>query len=327
MPAIPPMQTLFEAPPKQSGLFGRFKKAVSKTRAALTGQLGDVLKGRAEISPELLEELEMTLIGADLGVQTANEIIDDVRSRLARDELQEAKAIQRLIAGRMLEILRQAESGSPQEAPIRVPEVILAVGVNGVGKTTTIGKLAQRLRSDGRSVLLCAGDTFRAAAAEQLEIWGERAGCPVIRQKPGSDPSAVLYDALEAAKARNFDTVIVDTAGRLHNKAGLMAELEKIRRTASRLIPGAPHQVLLVMDAVTGQNGLEQARQFTATAGVTGLVLAKLDGTAKGGIVVAIARELGVPIRWVGVGERIDDLVSFDAESFVRSLFETREVQ
>ena len=321
------MQTLFEAPTKQSGLFGRFKQAVSKTRAALTGQIGDILKGQAEISPDLLEDLEMTLIEADLGVQTANEIIEDVRSGLAREDQPDAAAIQGLIADRMLEILRQAESASREEAVLPGPEVILIVGVNGVGKTTTIGKLAQRLRADGRSVLLCAGDTFRAAAAEQLEIWGERAGCPVIRQRAGSDPSAVLYDALEAAKARKLDTVIVDTAGRLHNKAGLMAELEKIRRTAGRLVPGAPHQVLLVMDAVTGQNGLAQARQFTATAGVTGLVLAKLDGTAKGGIVVAIARELGVPIRWVGVGERIDDLVSFDAESFVRSLFETRELQ
>lgn len=321
------MQTLFEAPTKQSGLFGRFKKAVSKTRVALTGQIGDIFKGQAEISPDLLEDLEMTLIEADLGVQTVNEIIDDVRSGLARDDQPDAMAIQRLMADRMLEILRLAESGSPEAGVPPGPEVILTVGVNGVGKTTTIGKLAQRLRADGRSVLLCAGDTFRAAAAEQLEIWGARAGCPVIRQKAGSDPSAVLYDALEAAKARNVDAVIVDTAGRLHNKAGLMAELEKIRRTAGRLVPGAPHQVLLVMDAVTGQNGLEQARQFTATAGVTGLVLAKLDGTAKGGIVVAIARELGVPIRWVGVGERIDDLVSFDAESFVRSLFETRELQ
>lgn len=269
----------------------------------------------------------MTLIGADLGVQTTSEIIDGVRSSLSREGPQDAAALQHLIADRMLEILRQAKNGDAGGRLDSGPEVILTVGVNGVGKTTTIGKLARHLKSQGRNVMLCAGDTFRAAAAEQLTIWGERTGCPVIRQKPGSDPSAVLYDALSAAKARNFDTVIVDTAGRLHNKAGLMAELEKIRRTAGRLVPGAPHQILLVMDAVTGQNGLQQARQFTETVGVTGLVLAKLDGTAKGGIVVAIARELGIPIQWVGIGERVEDLVEFDPESFVRSLFETQDVQ
>ena len=269
----------------------------------------------------------MTLIGADLGVQTTTEIIDGVRSSLSREGPHDAAALQHLIADRMLEILRQPKNGDSGARLDSGPEVILTVGVNGVGKTTTIGKLARHLKSEGRNVILCAGDTFRAAAAEQLTIWGERTGCPVVRQKPGSDPSAVLYDALSAAKARNFDTVIVDTAGRLHNKAGLMAELEKIRRTAGRLVPGAPHQILLVLDAVTGQNGLQQARQFTETVGVTGLVLAKLDGTAKGGIVVAIARELGLPIQWVGIGERVEDLVEFDPESFVRSLFETQDVQ
>lgn len=321
------MQTLFNAPTAEPGLFGRFRKAVSKTRQALTGQIGDIFEGRRELSPELVEELEMTLIGADLGVQTTTEIIDGVRSSLSREGPHDAAAVQNLIADRMLEILGQSENGDFRERRDPHPEVILAVGVNGVGKTTTIGKLAQHFKSGGRNVLLCAGDTFRAAAAEQLAIWGERTGCPVVRQKAGSDPSAVLYDALSAANARNFDTVIVDTAGRLHNKAGLMGELEKIRRTAGRLVPGAPHQVLLVLDAVTGQNGLQQARQFTETVGVTGLVLAKLDGTAKGGIVVAIARELGLPIRWVGIGERVEDLVEFDPETFVRSLFETQDPQ
>ena len=321
------MQTIFNAPSAEPGLFGRFRKAVTKTRQALTGQIGDIFEGRRELSPDLVEDLEMTLIGADLGVQTTTEIIEGVRSSLDRAGPHDAAAVQNLIAARMLEILGQAENGDARKHRGPQPEVILAVGVNGVGKTTTIGKLAQHFKSGGRDVLLCAADTFRAAAAEQLAIWGERTGCPVIRQKAGSDPSAVLYDALAAAKARNFDTVIVDTAGRLHNKAGLMAELEKIRRTAGRLVPGAPHQVLLVLDAVTGQNGLQQARQFTETAGVTGLVLAKLDGTAKGGIVVAIARELGLPIRWVGIGERVEDLVEFNAESFVRSLFETQDAQ
>ena len=321
------MQTLFDAPPKEPGLFGRFRRAVSKTREALTGQIGEILEGRREIDSELLEDLEMTLIGADLGVRTTDEILEDVRTSLAREQLQDSGAIKDLIAGRMLEILNQAGSANGSAAPPRTPEVILVVGVNGVGKTTTIGKLAHRLRSEGRSVMLCAADTFRAAAAEQLVIWGERADCPVVRQRAGADPSAVLYDALEAAKAKQVDTVLVDTAGRLHNKAGLMAELEKIRRTAGRLVPGAPHQVLLVLDAVTGQNGLEQARQFTASAGVTGLVLAKLDGTAKGGIVVAIARDLGLPIRWAGVGERAEDLVAFDPATFVRSLFASQDHQ
>ena len=202
------------------------------------------------------------------------------------------------------------------------PEVILTVGVNGAGKTTTIGKLAQRFQSEGRKVLLCAADTFRAAAIEQLEVWGTRTSTDVIRQRPGADPSAVVFDALQAAKARKVDYVIVDTAGRLHTKDNLMAELEKMRRTAARVIPEAPHEVLLVLDATTGQNGLEQARRFTESSGVTGIVLTKLDGTAKGGVVVAIARELNLPIRYVGVGEKADDLLPFEADKFVASLLE-----
>jgi len=202
------------------------------------------------------------------------------------------------------------------------PAVVMIVGVNGTGKTTTIGKLAQRYKAEGRSVLLCAADTFRAAAIEQLEIWGQRTSAELVRQKPGADPSAVLFDAIQAGRSRRIDYVIVDTAGRLHTKSNLMAELEKMRRTASRLIPDAPHEVLLVMDATTGQNGLEQARRFTETSGVTGIVLAKLDGTAKGGVVIPIARELNLPIRYVGVGEKPDDLLPFEPERFVASLFE-----
>jgi fused signal recognition particle receptor len=202
------------------------------------------------------------------------------------------------------------------------PAVVLLVGVNGSGKTTTIGKLGQRFKNENRSVLLCAADTFRAAAIEQLEIWGQRTGIPVVRQGPGSDPSAVLFDAVQAAKARKIDYVLVDTAGRLQTKENLMLELQKMSRTASKVIPGAPHEVLLVMDATTGQNGLEQARKFTESSGVTGIVLTKLDGTAKGGIVVAIARELNLPIRYVGVGEKAEDLLPFDSEKFIQSLFE-----
>lgn len=314
------IQTLF-GPPPDPGLLDCFKTAVAKTRDTFTDQLDDLFQGKREIDADLLDELEMMLIGADLGVRTVGEVIEEVRKSLDRDQLKDPAELKEHIAKHLLEVLKASE---PMARPlITPPEVIMVVGVNGTGKTTTIGKLAQRLGKEGKSVLLCASDTFRAAAAEQLVVWAERTGHPVVKQKPGADPSAVLYDALEAAKARGVDCVIVDTAGRMHNKAGLMAELEKMKRTAQRLHPGAPHQVLLVIDAVTGQNGLEQARQFTETAGVTGLVLTKLDGTAKGGIVVAISRELGLPIRYVGVGEQIDDLMPFDAETFVRSLFES----
>ena len=311
---------LFGKDPEKPSLFERFKTAVAKTRDSLVDQIDDIFSGKRVIDEELLEELEMTLIGADIGVRTTDEILESVRKSVARDQLSDPAELKEQIAKHMLEVLEGAgsgpgDSGSP-------PRVTMVVGVNGTGKTTTIGKLAHRLRKQGSSVLLCAGDTFRAAAAEQLDVWGDRTGTEVIKQKAGSDPSAVLFDALQAAKARGVDHVILDTAGRLHNKAGLMAELEKMKRTADRVVSGAPHEVLLVIDAVTGQNGLEQARQFTETAGVTGLVLTKLDGTAKGGIVVAIAHDLGLPIRYVGIGEQADDLEEFDADSFVRALFQ-----
>jgi fused signal recognition particle receptor len=236
-----------------------------------------------------------------------------------RHQVNDAGELRGLIREHLLEILEAADR--PPARVSQPPAVVLAVGVNGSGKTTTIGKLAQRYKAEGRSVLLCAADTFRAAAIDQLEIWGERTGTEVIRQKPGSDPSAVLFDAIQAAKARGIDYVIVDTAGRLQTKSNLMAELEKMSRTAKRVVADAPHEVLLVMDATTGQNGLEQARRFTETSGVTGIVLTKLDGTAKGGVVIAIARELNLPIRYVGVGEKVDDLLPFDPEKFIESLF------
>jgi fused signal recognition particle receptor len=313
------IQTLFGPPPDPT-IYERFQKAVEKTRNNLVERIDDIFQGKKEIDEDLLEELEMALISADIGVRTTDEILSAVRDQLSRNQLKDPSELKAHLAKHMATILERAGDSSP--VIDAHPQVIMVVGVNGTGKTTTIGKLTHYLKRQGKSVLLCAADTFRAAAIEQLEIWGERTGTEVIRQQTGSDPSAVLFDALQAAKARDIDVVIVDTAGRLHNKSGLMAELEKMKRTSERLVPGSPHEVLLVVDAVTGQNGLEQARQFTQTAGVTGLVLSKLDGTAKGGIVVAIASELKLPIRYIGVGEQVDDLEKFDPETFVRALFE-----
>jgi fused signal recognition particle receptor len=314
------IQTLFGPPPPEPGFLEKLKRGLEKTRAGLASRLEDVFEGGRAIDAELLEELEYTLVGADLGVRTATEILELVQQRLNRKEKAGADEVRELIRRHLVEVLRSTDR--PAAAVTEPPAVILVVGVNGSGKTTTIGKLAYRLKQEGRSVLLCAADTFRAAAIEQLEVWGRRTGTDVIRQRPGADPSAVLYDAVQAAKARGVDTVIVDTAGRLHTKSNLMAELEKMRRTAGRLSAGAPHEVLLVLDATTGQNGLEQARKFTESSGVTGIVLTKLDGTAKGGIVVAIARELNLPIRFVGVGEQLEDLLPFDPEKFAASIFE-----
>ncbi len=296
------------------------KEAVTRTRENLTDRIEEVVAFGKEIDRTTLDDLEATLIGADLGTATTHEVLGRLREKADRKQIKNVDELKRLLKEDLLGILTAANS-QPVQKVDGTPEVILVVGVNGTGKTTTIGKLAQVFRSQGKTALLCAADTFRAAAIEQLEIWGERTGTEVIRTKPGGDPSAVLFDALQAASARHTDFVIVDTAGRLHTKTNLMAELEKMRRTAQRIIPGAPHETLLVMDATTGQNGLQQARLFTESAGVTGIVLTKLDGTAKGGVVVAISRELGVPVRYVGVGEKPGDLLPFDAKDFVDSLF------
>jgi fused signal recognition particle receptor len=314
------IQTLFGSVEQEPSLLEKLKSGVQKTRAGLVNALEDALQGKKEIDADLLEELEYTLVSADIGVRTTEEILERIRQRVDRRQVGDAAELRELIREHLLEILAASE-----RAPARVtepPAVVLMVGVNGAGKTTTLGKLAARFKNEGRSVLLCAADTFRAAAIDQLEVWGERSGVDVVRQNPGSDPSAVLFDAVQKAKARGVDYVLVDTAGRLQTKENLMAELQKMSRTARKVIPDAPHEVLLVLDATTGQNGLEQARKFTETSGVTGIVLTKLDGTAKGGIVVAIARELNLPIRYVGVGEKIADLLPFDAEKFIQSLFE-----
>jgi len=303
----------------------RFKRAVAATRDTLSDRLDTVFSGRKQIDEELLDQLEEVLIAADIGVTTTLEILETVRRGVARNQINDLDALKQAIKDELLHILRGSENqgvASETNVPENVtPYVMMIVGVNGVGKTTTIGKLAQRIKAEGNDVLICAADTFRAAASDQLAIWAERTGVPLIQQKNGTDPAAVLFDSLKAAKARGSDVLIVDTAGRLHTKSNLMAELEKMKRVAGREVEGAPHETLLVVDAVTGQNGLEQARQFLRVAGVTGIVLTKLDGTAKGGIAVAIARELNLPIRYVGIGEKVDDLVVFDPELYVSGLF------
>jgi fused signal recognition particle receptor len=314
------IQTLFGTTEKKSGLFDRLKEAVSRTRENLSERIEEAVAFSKEIDRNTLDDLEATLIGADLGSATTHQVLEKLRERADRRQIKDVAELKRLLKDELLAILNAANT-PPVEREEGVPEVVLVVGVNGTGKTTTIGKLAQSVRSEGKTVLMCAADTFRAAAIEQLEVWGQRTGTEVIRTKAGGDPAAVLFDALEAANARHIDCVIVDTAGRLHTKTNLMAELEKMRRTAQRLIPGAPHEVLLVIDATTGQNGLQQAKLFTDAAAVTGVVLTKLDGTAKGGVVVAIARELGLPVRYVGVGEKASDLLPFDPKEFVESLF------
>jgi fused signal recognition particle receptor len=304
----------------------RFRRAVASTRESLSEKIDTIFQGRKQIDAELLDELEEALIAADIGVSTTLGILENVRRGIARQQISDIAALKQAIKSELLNILKASESQgvtSETSVPETVsPYVMMIVGVNGVGKTTTIGKLAQRIKAEGNDVLICAADTFRAAASDQLAIWAERTGVPLIQQKQGTDPAAVLFDSLKAAKARSSDVLIIDTAGRLHNKSNLMAELEKMKRVAGREVEGAPHETLLVIDAVTGQNGLEQARQFLKVAGVTGIVLTKLDGTAKGGIAVAIAKELNLPIRYAGIGEKVDDLVVFDSEQYVNSLFE-----
>jgi fused signal recognition particle receptor len=326
------MISLFGKNEPEPTFLEKLKKSVSKTKAALSETVDTLFLGERQIDPSILKSLETALLSADLGVKPTREILDAVREKMDRHALSDAPELKREIKSHIIRILNapatpdvasgaagSGVSASPNGAGTRV---IFIVGVNGAGKTTTIGKLANRLRQDNRSVVLCAADTFRAAAIEQLEIWAQRNGVEVIKQKSGADPAAVVFDAVAAAKVRSADVVIVDTAGRLHTKLNLMAELEKMKRTAAKVIPGAPHDVFLVLDATTGQNGLAQAREFTSTVGVTGIILTKLDGTAKGGIVVAISRELGLPIRFVGTGEQINDLVPFNAESYANSLFD-----
>jgi fused signal recognition particle receptor len=315
------MQTLFGKPERREGFLSKLKAAVASTRSNLVAKIEEVVKGKKEIDAALLDDLEAILIGADIGVETSTEVLEKIRAQVNRKQIDDASQLKSLIKAELKQILDSTQE-KISNRQITGTQVTMVVGVNGVGKTTTIGKLANYYRQDGRKVLVCAADTFRAAAVEQLEVWGQRAGVEIIRQKSGADPTAVLFDAIAASKSRGIDILIVDTAGRLHTKNNLMNELEKMKRIAGREIPGAPHEVLLVIDATTGQNGLVQAREFTRSVGVTGIVLTKLDGTAKGGVVVAIARELRTPIQYVGVGETMDDLIQFNPEHYLTSLFE-----
>ncbi|HFD91703.1 MAG TPA: signal recognition particle-docking protein FtsY [Gammaproteobacteria bacterium] len=311
-----------KTPQEASGgsFFGRLKKGLARTRDGLFGGLGDLLRGGKSIDDEVLEEIEMHLLSADVGVEATRGIIEDLTARLSRHELNDSEALFAALREDMQKILEPCSQ--PLEISGHQPFVILMVGVNGVGKTTTIGKLARRFQQEGRSVMLAAGDTFRAAAVEQLVTWGERHQVPVIAQPRASDPASVIFDALQSARARKVDVLIADTAGRLHTQSNLMEELKKVKRVMSRIDDTAPHEIMLVVDAGTGQNALAQAVQFDEAVGLTGITLTKLDGTAKGGVIFAIARKTGIPIRYIGVGEQAEDLRVFDAEEFVQALFE-----
>lgn len=309
---------------QKPGWFARLKQGLSRTSTAFTEGVGNLFLGRKQIDDELMEELETQLVMADVGIAATTEIITNLTKRVARKQLADAPALYTALQGELRTLLE------PSNQPLvldttRKPYVILVVGVNGVGKTTTIGKLAKRYQRDGLSVMLAAGDTFRAAAVEQLQVWGERNQVPVIAQHTGADSASVLYDALQAAQSRGTDVLIADTAGRLHNKSNLMEELKKVVRVMKKLDDSAPHEVMLVLDAGTGQNALQQARTFQEAVGVSGITITKLDGTAKGGMVFAVSKQLGLPIRFIGVGETIDDLRPFDADEFIQALFNREE--
>jgi fused signal recognition particle receptor len=300
----------------------KFKDGLSKTRNSFSERVNDLVSRYRQVDEEFFEELEEILISADVGVATVLDLIDDLKSEVKRRNIKGPQDVQAVISEKLIDIY---ESGEEQIGELNMQQndltVILFVGVNGVGKTTTIGKIAHKFKQEGKKVVMAAGDTFRAGAIEQLEVWGERVGVDVIKQSAGSDPAAVMYDAVQSAKARKADVLLCDTAGRLQNKVNLMKELEKVKRVIEREIPGAPHEVLLVLDATTGQNALSQAKTFSEATNVTGIVLTKLDGTAKGGIVLAIRNELKLPVKFVGLGEKVDDLQPFDTEQYIYGLF------
>ncbi|MCK5544548.1 MAG: signal recognition particle-docking protein FtsY, partial [Desulfobulbaceae bacterium] len=312
-------------PVVKKGMFQRLRARLSKTRDSFVRRVDALFLGKRVIDDELLDELEEILITADLGVGTAQDLIDDARSRVARKELSDPATLKAAIKEKILSYLLSVDRPAELVMPESGPFVIMVVGVNGVGKTTTIGKMAHKFVKSGQSVLLVAGDTFRAAAVEQLQIWGERVGVNVVSQKSGADPSSVVYDAIDFATNRDFDVIIMDTAGRLHTKVNLMEELKKIKRVMGKKLPGAPHEIMLVLDATTGQNGISQARLFDEAVGITGITLTKLDGTAKGGIVVNVCHDFNIPIRFIGIGEKMEDLRDFDPNEFVEALFGTGE--
>ncbi|WP_193069178.1 signal recognition particle-docking protein FtsY [Pseudomonas sp. K5] len=322
-PAVIAPSPVVAAEPSKTGFFARLKQGLSKTSATIGEGMASLFLGRKTIDDELLEDIETRLLTADVGVEATAVIIQSLTQKVARKQLTDADALYKSLQAELAAMLK------PVEAPLVItpkkPFVILVVGVNGAGKTTTIGKLAKKLQLEGKKVMLAAGDTFRAAAVEQLQVWGERNKSPVIAQHTGADSASVIFDAVQAAKARNIDVLIADTAGRLHTKDNLMEELKKVRRVIGKLDGEAPHEVLLVLDAGTGQNAISQAKQFHQTVQLTGLALTKLDGTAKGGVIFALAKQFGLPIRYIGVGEGIDDLRTFEAEPFVQALFAERE--
>jgi fused signal recognition particle receptor len=313
-----------ETPEKKAGLFERMKKALVATKDNLVGKIEAVLTSRPGIDEEVLDNLEGTLLEADLGIQVTERIMNAIRSQHKKQLIKTADDAKMEIRKQLLDILTPQTAAETHNAENAL-QVWMVVGVNGTGKTTTVGKLAARLSGEGNKVMVCAADTFRPAAIEQLAVWAERSGADLIKSKTGGDPSAVLHDALSAATARNSNIVIIDTAGRLHTKSNLMQELDKMRRVASRKVPGAPHEVLLVVDATTGQNGLSQAREFMKFTGITGLIVTKLDGTAKGGILFSICQELSIPVQFIGIGESLEDLMEFSPEAFVESLFNERK--
>lgn len=312
--------------PGETGLFKRLKAGLAKTRDSLVNRMDKLFLGKKRIDPELLDELEEILITADLGVNTTQELLEDARAQVRRNELSDPQALKKILKDKIYSYLVKPEQTAGPGMPEAGPFVIMVVGVNGVGKTTTIGKMAHKFVQAGRNVLLVAADTFRAAAIDQLKIWGNRIKAEVIAQNPGADPSSVVYDAIDYAASRSFDVIIIDTAGRLHTKTNLMEELKKIKRVIGKKITDAPHEIMLVLDATTGQNSISQTKLFHEAVGITGLTLTKLDGTAKGGIIINVSHELNIPIRFIGIGEKMEDLRDFEPEEFVDALFADGEM-